>query len=474
MKSKLVLLIAIIFIANCSNIQEVNATITVEASSNQALEESTIDSLMNVTFDRGLFNGNVLVAKNNEIIYQREFGYVDGAKSKKITQNSIFNIGSIAKEFNAVAIMLLKEKELLDLDDKISKFELGLPEWADSISIKHLLKYTSGLPRIDWSSVKNDQDVFNNLKILKQLEFEPGSDYIYSNNNIFLQKKIVEKVAGMDFNSFIQKNILTKVGMKNSVIDPKPDHPELVIAFNNDYINDELMDIEFSGWVNPTINDLYQWTNYLHSGKLITKESVMTLFDAYSPGSASALGIGMIKNDQLQAFQHHGSHFNFESFIYKNVSEGLTIILMTNNKNFKLQEIALSIESITKGNPFSLPQKSVYLTIKQKCYDDVNAGIQYYKDLKKDQPDLYSFSDENELNHLGYKLLEKEKIEDAIQIFKLLVSEFPNSANPYDSLGEAYYLNGNKDLAILNYKKSLELNPDNSNAEAMIKKIENQ
>ena len=72
------------------------------------------------------------------------------------------------------------------------------------------------------------------------------------------------------------------------------------------------------------------------------------------------------------------------------------------------------------------------------------------------------------------KLIEKNQIEDAIKIFKLLIIEFPNSANPYDSIGEAYYLNGNNDLAIDNYKKSLELNVNNSNAIEMIKKIQNK
>lgn len=169
--------------------------------------------------------------------------------------------------------------------------------------------------------------------------------------------------------------------------------------------------------------------------------------------------------------QHQGSSFNYESFIHYNVQEDLSIVLMTNNKNFKLREIAESIENITKGNAFSIPQKSVYLTIRKKCYDNVNEGIQFYKDLKKNFPDAYNFSNASELNRVGYKLIERDQIEDAIKILELLVTEFPNSPNSYDSIGEAYYLNGNNDLAIRNYKKSLQLNPNNSNAIEMIEKI---
>jgi len=107
----------------------------------------------------------------------------------------------------------------------------------------------------------------------------------------------------------------------------------------------------------------------------------------------------------------------------------------------------------TWGRPFSIPQKSIYLTIRQKCYDNIDDGIEFYKNLKENDPDTYNFSDENELNQLGYKLIEKDQIEDAIKIFELLISEFPKSANAFDSIGEAYYLNGNPDLAIANYKK---------------------
>jgi CubicO group peptidase (beta-lactamase class C family) len=366
---------------------------------------------------------------------------------------------------------MLKEKGLLNLDDKISKFKMNLPEWSNTISINHLLQYTSGLPRVKWRTVKNEKDIFADLRKIKQLKFKPGSGYIYSINNIILQRKIIEKVSGMSYVDFIQKNLLNPSNMTDALIDPSSQNLQLAKPFNNDFINDKPMDIEITGWVHPTVSDMRNWIGSLHSGKLISKESLAQLFDSYSKSSESALGVGKFENDKLSIHQHQGSSFNYESFIHYNVQEDLSIVLMTNNKNFKLREIAESIENITKGNAFSIPQKSVYLTIRQKCYDNVNEGIQFYKDLKKNFPDTYNFSNESELNRVGYKLIERDQIEDAIKIFELLVAEFPNSPNSYDSIGEAYYLNGNNDLAIRNYKKSLQINPNNSNAIEMIEKI---
>ncbi len=92
--------------------------------------------------------------------------------------------------------------------------------------------------------------------------------------------------------------------------------------------------------------------------------------------------------------------------------------------------------------------------------------------MKKQHYSEYNFSNENELNQLGYDLIEKDQIEEAISIFTLLISEFPNSSNAFDSMGEAYYHNKNYNRALNNYKKSLELNPNNSNAKEMLKEIE--
>ena len=100
----------------------------------------------------------------------------------------------------------------------------------------------------------------------------------------------------------------------------------------------------------------------------------------------------------------------------------------------------------------------------------IQAAVKQYRELKKNQSTAYDF-DEPELNNFGYVLLGQGKITDSIEIFKLNVEAFPNGFNTYDSLGEAYMNAGERELAIKNYKKSLELNPQNTNAVDMLKKL---
>ena len=109
-------------------------------------------------------------------------------------------------------------------------------------------------------------------------------------------------------------------------------------------------------------------------------------------------------------------------------------------------------------------------TVREK---GVEAGIAQVRDLKARQPNDYEFS-ENEINMLGYQLLQSKKAKDAIEVFKLNVEFFPKSANTYDSLAEAYMNNGDNELAITNYKKTLELDANNAGAVAMLKRLENK
>ena len=103
--------------------------------------------------------------------------------------------------------------------------------------------------------------------------------------------------------------------------------------------------------------------------------------------------------------------------------------------------------------------------------DGVKAAVKTYQKLKMEEGENWNF-DENQLNMLGYQLLQRGRSEDAIEIFKLNVEAFPEGFNTYDSLGEAYLAADQKELAIKNYKRSLELNPENNNAKTVLEQIQ--
>ena len=122
--------------------------------------------------------------------------------------------------------------------------------------------------------------------------------------------------------------------------------------------------------------------------------------------------------------------------------------------------------SVTQAKKLSIVQK-----LKENDQLSIEARIALYHQLKKEASDTYNFQNEDELTMYGYSFLWENKLKEAIAVFKLIAEVFPNSANAYDSLGEAYLKNGDKELSLYNYSKSLAMDPDNFNAEDQIERI---
>ncbi|AMP98557.1 hypothetical protein AY601_1642 [Pedobacter cryoconitis] len=226
--------------------------VSTQKTNAQTTKSAQLDSLVHQANHLGLFNGNILIAENNKVIYKNAVGFADAAGKIKLTEQYRFHIGSIAKEFNAVGIMILKEQGNLSLEDPVSKYLPELPAWASKIHIINLLQYTSGIPDVKWKSVKSNADNMEDLKKTTRLDFEPGTQYAYNNNNVFLQRRIIEKITGLSFTAFTEKYILKPCRMKTAIVDPVATDKFIARAYNNDHAEDELT-YPINGWVAVTL-----------------------------------------------------------------------------------------------------------------------------------------------------------------------------------------------------------------------------
>lgn len=316
-----------------------------------------IDSLMKWSNQIGVFNGNVLVSKNNKIIYNASFGFTDATKTNKLTTDFRFNIGSITKEFSAVALMQLKEQGKLKLKDKVSKFIPELPKWANEVAIKDLLQYTSGIPNVNWKSIKNDKDLFDGLMLIDTLDFKPSTNYDYNNNNIFLRQFIVERLIGMSYKTYAEQFIFKPCEMSSSVLTPFENEEKIAKGFNINLVPDKL-DLPITGGTYLTTLDLLKWSNCLHSKKVISKKSLYEIGQQFNlPETQSALGHAKFKNENLIEHVHDGRAGNYEAILVSDTDEKFTIILLGNNYNGKVFEISDAIIAILKNQKFNLPDK---------------------------------------------------------------------------------------------------------------------
>ncbi|RYY62255.1 MAG: tetratricopeptide repeat protein [Chitinophagaceae bacterium] len=419
----------------------------------------------------GQFNGNALVVEKGRVVSRVSMGKADTSGSTNLTADYRFHIGSIAKEFNAVAIMMLADQHKLSLDDKLSRYLPDLPSWSNEVSIRNLLQYTSGVPDVKWKTVHNDEENWNDLLKLDSLAFKPGTAYNYNNNNTYLQRRVVAAVSGMSFKDFVVKKMLEPIGIVNAVIDPTEKDRQVARAFSNAGSQDPLA-VPISGWTALTIDDLLKWTLAIRDFKLITPAATAEIITGFRPGDQSGLGGGSMENKKIVRHVHDGTARNYQALLADYPLKGRSILLMTNNQQNNLYAIEKSISNYLDGGPLVPIRKSLLRDLSASLDTLGAAGLlEVYRGLKKSSAKLYSFDSETTLNEIGYAYLGKNKRADAIILFEYNTKLFPSSGNVFDSLAEAYYADGNKAKALENYKKALELDPTNETAKRIVEEL---
>jgi D-alanyl-D-alanine carboxypeptidase len=318
---------------------------------------SQIDSYLQKGHDLGLFNGNVLVVDNNKILFKKAIGYADASKEIPLTTKYRFHIGSIAKEFDATGIMMLQEEGKLNINDKVLKYFPGLSSWAGKVSIKNLLQYTSGIPDVKWKTVHSDEDNWKDLQALTTLDFEPGSNYAYNNNNTFLRRRIIEKVSGLSFNDFVVQKMLKPAGIKNGIVDPSETDKLVAKSFNDDFKQDVLI-APISGWTCLNLDDFYKWSQCINNFSLINPESTLEIITPFTEGKQAGLGGGSMENNHVVTHVHDGSTMHYRALLDSDAPKGRTIILITNQRQGNIYEVAAGIKAILDGKPHNPLQKA--------------------------------------------------------------------------------------------------------------------
>ena len=451
-----------------------------------------IQEFLTVAHKYRQFNGSVLVAENGKIIYKGAYGQANMEWNIPNTPDTRFRLGSITKQFTATAILQLVEQGKIKLDAKLSDY---LPDYrkdtGEKVTIHHLLTHTSGIPSYTsqpgfFQNVSRNPykvDEFVKKYASGDLEFEPGSKFLYNNSGYFLLGAIIERVTGKPYEQVLKQNIFDPLGMKNTGYD----HHDTLIPKRasgysktpDGYANAAYLDMSIpyaAGSLYSTVEDLYLWDQALYTDKVLSAQSKALMYkpflENYAYGWAVA-NASFKQNDQpVQVISHDGGINGFSTTIVRFPKEKNLIVMLDNTGSEYVNRLGQSIGKILYNQPYETPKMSIIPVLNKTIAEQgIEAGIAQYRDLKAKQSATYDFA-EPELNRLGYQLLRTGKAKDAIEIFKLNVEAYPKSSNPYDSLAEAYMTINERDLAIQNYKKAVELNPNNTNAVETLKRLE--
>ena len=473
--------------------------LTITLFSQQVSAQSTTDSIdifirakMTQLQIPGL---QLAIIKNGKLEKLQNYGFASIEHQIPTNSRTTFSINSITKAFVGIAIMQLQEQGKLNINNPISSYIPDIPENWKSITIKQLLSNVSGLPNnIDEKEqLLGDGLESKNWEMVKKLpmEFKPGEKFSYNQTGYYILGRIINSLSGQHFTQFIEENQFkrcqmtsTRFGDSNDIIPNNSNSYSTIFndggkwinsgKLHNSYVSFPLFFRTATGIIS-TSEDLSKWLIALQNGKLLKdKESISEMFATTKLNNGEiggfnkltngyALGWPTVEREEHPAVAPVGG---MRSTLFVYPKDDLSIVVLTNlqgsNPEWFVDEIAgyyFPDMKIKNGFGFSKNLKLLHQNLIKNNYQNTYNNYQKLRQTNQN----YTLTEE-EVNTWGYQLLEQDKKNETLQIFKLNTLLYPKSWNVYDSYGETLETLGNRKEAIINYKKSLELNPDNTNA----------
>jgi CubicO group peptidase (beta-lactamase class C family) len=351
---------------------------------------SVFDAYMNAESKLYGFNGNVLVAKGGQIIYQNSFGYANYTTKTALNENSVFDCGSIAKEFTAMGILLLKDKGLISYSDSLRKFFPQLPYM--NVSIQQLLTHTSGMPNgfalveqyFDHSKMATNNDLINLLESKKPpFLFQPGENLMYSGTAFNLLASIIEKISGQSYQSYMDKEVFKPLGLTHTRVATgkrsTSSIPGLAVGYEysdslHKYVLADSVESDWGsyfagitgeGMIVTTTGDLLKWDRALKNHKLLTETTQREMLSVHAqkkfPSVSFGYGIIIGKNEFGNFIFHNGSFPGYLSMHLRYTDDDLTVIVLSNNES-QADFIAEGLSAIALNKTISMPYRHKELT----------------------------------------------------------------------------------------------------------------
>lgn len=326
--------------------------VSIFSSAQDRVLEKALDSALTKNFKPKEPGIGVFAARKGQIIYQKAFGSANIELDVPMQPGMVFKVGSITKQFTAIAILQLVEQGKLSLQDSVQKFVPGFPWKGHTVTIEHLLTHTSGIkdymtidhpdPFIERHDLAPDYiiDHFKNAP----LEFEPGTKYNYTNSGYVLLGKIIETASGQSYHDYMKQHVIDRAGLKHTIYaNENKIIPKRVAGYTRDngfYENAyyQSMSLGFAvGDLLSTLPDLFQWTKAVWENKLVKKELLQKAVTPYrlKNGGQTNYGYGWLL-DSLYArrcIYHAGQVNGFIAFEWYFPDEDVFVSLFTNVKS---------------------------------------------------------------------------------------------------------------------------------------------
>jgi len=320
------------------------------------------------------------VIQDGSVIYARGYGMANLEYNIPITSKSIFRIGSTSKQFVAMCMALLEEEGKLSLDDSLRKFLPQMPEYAEGITIRHLIHHTSGIrDYLTLTSIAGlrESDYFTDAEVVellarqKELNFKPGDEHLYSNSGYFLLSQIIQKATGQSLREYAEEKIFLPLGMTHTHF--HDDHTEIVKKRASGYapkqgggfvISMTTLPMTGDGGVFTSVKDLFLWDQNFYNN-ILGNSGQALIEKILTPGILNsgeqldyAFGLGLGEYRGLKMVSHGGSFVGFRADMIRFPEQRFTVICLANLSTFNPSLMARNVADIYLENHFKEKKKA--------------------------------------------------------------------------------------------------------------------
>lgn len=303
----------------------------------------------------GMPGAAVMVIRSGKPVLTRTYGLARVENEVAVESRTNFRLASLTKQFTATTILMLTEQGRLNLDDTLRSHFPGFSEFADAITIRHLLQHTSGLQDYEplaqarFPAQVHDSDVLRILTGTDSTYFTPGSHFRYSNSGYAMLALLVEKLSGQSFAEFLKENIFAPLDMHNTVAFEEGISEVRHRAFG--YTVDEngvtfadqstFSAVLGDGGIYSSLDDLLKWDQALYTDKVLSNASRQL---AWTPGlNHYGFGWWIDELDGATRYHHYGSTSGFRNFIQRFPQQELTVIVLTNRAEPAVQPLGEAV-----------------------------------------------------------------------------------------------------------------------------------
>jgi CubicO group peptidase (beta-lactamase class C family) len=324
------------------------------------------------------FMGSVLVARDAQVLFSKGYGSANLEWNVPNAPDTKFRLGSVTKQFTAASILLLEERGKLSVSDPVKKYVPDAPAAWDKISIFHLLTHTSGIPNFtgfpDYAKLEpfatTAEQVVARFRD-KPLDFGPGEKWNYSNSGYVLLTYLIEKVTGGSYKTFVQENIFTPLGMKDSGYDSNsaviPHRASGYVLVNNQLENAGFVHMtvpQGAGALYSTTEDLLKWERGLFGGKILRAASLEKMTTPFKDNYAFGLQVTTVGGHKV--IDHGGGIQGFNTELAYYPEDKLTVVVLGNVNGAAPGQIAPKLAALSHGETVSLPGERKEITLDSK------------------------------------------------------------------------------------------------------------